>query len=37
MGKKISAYKVSVVEPEGKRPLGIPRRRWLNIIKIYFK
>jgi len=37
MGKKRNAYKVSVVEPEGKRPLGIPRRRWLSIIKMYAK
>jgi hypothetical protein len=24
-------------EPEGKRPLGRPRCRWVNNIKIYFR
>jgi hypothetical protein len=28
------AYKVSVVKPEGKRPLEIPRYRWENNIKM---
>jgi hypothetical protein len=28
MGKERKVYKVLVVEPEGKRPLGIPRYRW---------
>jgi hypothetical protein len=37
MGKKRNTYTISVVEPEGKRTLGIPRRRWLNIIQIYVK
>jgi len=26
-----------VGKPEGKRPLGIPRYRWENNIKIYLK
>jgi hypothetical protein len=28
MGEERNVYKVLVVEPEGKRPLGRPRRRW---------
>jgi hypothetical protein len=28
-----SVYRVLVVNPEGKRPLGRPRRRWEDIIK----
>ena len=29
-----NAYRVLVGKPEGKRPLGRPRRRWENSIKI---
>jgi hypothetical protein len=33
MGEKRNAYKILVGNPEGKRPLGIVRRRWVyNII-----
>jgi hypothetical protein len=28
MGEKRKVYKVLVGKPEGKRPLGKPRRRW---------
>jgi hypothetical protein len=28
MGEERKVYKVLVVKPEGKRPLGRPRRRW---------
>jgi hypothetical protein len=28
MGKERNLYKVLVGKPEGKRPLGRPRRRW---------
>jgi hypothetical protein len=28
MGGKGNAYRVSVGKPEGRRPLGRPRRRW---------
>jgi hypothetical protein len=28
------AYRVSVGKPEGRRPLGRPRRRWENNIKV---
>jgi hypothetical protein len=27
-GKKLNAYRVFVGNPEGKRPVGKPRRRW---------
>jgi hypothetical protein len=27
-------YKVLVGKPEGKRPLGIPRRRWEDVIRM---
>jgi hypothetical protein len=29
-----NAYKILVGKPEGKRPLGRPRRRWEDIMKI---
>jgi hypothetical protein len=31
MGEKRGVYSVLVGKPEGKRPLGRPRRRWENI------
>jgi hypothetical protein len=34
MGEKRNVYSLLVREPEGKRPLGRPRRRWINNIKI---
>jgi hypothetical protein len=34
MGEKTNAYRVLVGKPEGKRPLGSPRRRWMDNIKI---
>jgi hypothetical protein len=33
-GKKRNAYRIFVVKPEGKRPLGRPRRRWVDDIKM---
>jgi hypothetical protein len=30
------AYRVLVGRPEGKRPLGIPRRRWKDEIEMDF-
>jgi hypothetical protein len=34
MGDMRNAYKILVGKPEGKRPLGRPRRRWEDNIKI---
>jgi hypothetical protein len=34
MGERISAYRALVGRPEGKRPLGRPRRRWKDNIGI---
>jgi hypothetical protein len=34
MGEKRTACKILVVKPEGKRALGIPRRRWVDNIKM---
>jgi hypothetical protein len=34
MGEDIGVYGVLVGNPEGRRPLGRPRRRWENNIKI---
>jgi hypothetical protein len=33
-GEKRNAYRISVGKPEGKRPLGRPRRMWVNKIKM---
>ena len=34
MGEGRGIYRVLVGKPEGKRPLGIPRRRWEDNIKM---
>jgi len=34
MGERGGAYRVLVGKPEGKRPLGRPRRRWKDNIKM---
>jgi hypothetical protein len=34
MREKRNVYKVSVGKSKGKRPLGRPRRRWMDSIKI---
>jgi hypothetical protein len=34
MGEERRLYRVLVGKPEGKRPLGRPRRRWENGIRI---
>jgi hypothetical protein len=33
MGERRGAYRVLVGKPEGRRPLGRPRRRWEDNIK----
>jgi hypothetical protein len=33
MGEKSNAYRLLVGKPEGKRPLGRTRRRWMDNIK----
>jgi hypothetical protein len=37
MGTKRNAYRVLVGNSEGKRPLGRPRRRWVDNIKMYLR
>jgi hypothetical protein len=32
--QKRNAYRILVGKPEGKRPLGRPRRRWVDNIKM---
>jgi hypothetical protein len=34
MGEKRKVYRLLVGKPEGKMPLGRPRRRWIDTIKI---
>jgi hypothetical protein len=37
MGEERKAYRVLVGKPEGKRPLGRPRRRWEDGIRMDLK
>ena len=37
MGQERGVYRVLVGKPEGKRPLGRPRRRWEDNIKMDFQ
>ena len=37
VGKGRGVYRVLVEKPEGKRPLGRPRRRWEDNIKMDFQ
>jgi hypothetical protein len=37
MGEKRNACRILVGKPEGKRPLGRPRLRWVNNIKMDFR
>jgi hypothetical protein len=34
LGEKWNAYRLLVGNPEGKRPLGLPRRRWVYNIRM---
>jgi hypothetical protein len=34
MGEKWNEYRLLVGKPEGKRPLGRPRRRWVDNIRM---
>jgi hypothetical protein len=33
MGEMRNAYRLLVGKPEGRRPLGRPRRRWLDLVQ----
>jgi hypothetical protein len=37
MGEERKVYKVLMGKPKGKRPLGRPRPRWENGIRMYFR
>jgi hypothetical protein len=37
MGEERKVYKVLVGKPEGKTPLGRPRRRWEDGIRMYLR
>jgi hypothetical protein len=36
VGKRIGAYRIVVGKPEGKTPIGRPRHKRENYIKMYF-
>jgi len=36
-GERGGVYRVLMGKPEGKRPLGKPRRRWEDSIKMYIQ
>jgi hypothetical protein len=37
MGKMKNVYKIFVRKPEGRSPIGRPKRRWENNIRMDFK
>jgi len=37
MGEESGVYRVLVGKPEGRRPLGRPRRRWVGNIRMYLQ
>jgi len=37
MGEERGVYRVLMGKPEGKRPLGRPRRRWVDNIRTYLQ
>jgi hypothetical protein len=36
-GEEMNAYKILVGKPEGKRQLRLPRRKWVDNIKMDFR
>jgi len=36
-GEEREVYRVLVGKPEGKRPMGRPRRRWVDNIRMYLQ
>jgi hypothetical protein len=34
VGEKMNAYRIFVGKPEGKRPMGRPRHKWVTSIKM---
>ena len=34
MGEEMEVYRVLLGKPEGRRPLGRPRRRWVDYIRM---
>jgi hypothetical protein len=34
MGERRNAYRILVGNPEGRRPLGRPRRRWVDLREV---
>jgi hypothetical protein len=37
MGEMSNAYKIFIRKPEGKRPVGRPRRSWEDNIRMYLR
>jgi hypothetical protein len=37
MGERMNAYRILVGKPEGSRPLGRPKRRWVDNVQIYLR
>ena len=37
MGEERGVYRFTVGKPEGRRPLGRPRRRWVDNIRMYLQ
>jgi hypothetical protein len=37
MGEKRNAYRILMGKPEGNRPLGRPRREWVDNIEMHLR